>query len=166
MIIWFPIVNKVRVLVVDDDPGIRVVIPRMLAALGPTVLTAESMSQAIEIMGQDPPPDFIFLDLGLPDTESKEATLRRLEEIRSYNPSAPVVVLTGDPDLKLEQVAATVGVDAYRRKAELSGQRDLWLSMKEAINVHVSNGSTPSEALTKILTAIANKMTETGAWAA
>lgn len=162
MIIWVPVVDKVRVLVVDDDPGIRVVIPRMLAALGPTVLTAETMSEAIVIMGEDPPPDFIFLDLGLPDTESKEATLHRLEEIRRFNPSAPVVVLTGDPDMKLEQVAATVGVDAYRRKAELTGQRDLWLAMKEAIGVHVKNGATPAEALTKILTAIANKMIEGG----
>lgn len=155
--------NKVKVLVVDDDEGIRTVIPRMLAALGPTVLTAQTMTEAIEIMGQKPPPDFIFLDLGLPDTESKEATLHRLEEIRQHNPSAPVVVLTGDPDRKLEQVAAAAGVDAYRRKAELNGQRDLWLAMKEAIDVHVSHGATPAEAMTKILTAIADKMIEGGA---
>lgn len=154
--------KNVKVLIVDDDPGIRIIIPRMLAALGPTVLTAESMAEALEIMQQEPPPDFIFMDLGLPDTDSKEATLQRLEELKKFNPSAPVVVFTGSNDKKLEQVAATVGADAFRRKTEMTSQRDLWLAMKEAIGVHVSHGSTPSEAMTKILTAIADKMIEAG----
>lgn len=157
--------NKVHVLVIDDDPGIRVVIPRMLSEIGPTVLTAASMAEAMEFMKQDHPPDFIFLDLGLPDTSSKEETLMRLEEIKRFNPDAPVVVFTGssDADNKLSQIAKTVGADAFRRKTELTSQRDLWVAMKDAIGVHVSHGATPTEAMTKILTAIADKMIDSGA---
>ncbi len=150
--------NEIVILLVDDDQGIRVVIPKMLSALGVTTLTASTYAEALEIMAKIPPPDFIFLDLGLPDTKDKVATLEHISELKAFNPSAPVVVLTGDPDKKLEQIAKTVGADAFRRKTELTSQRDLWLSMKEAIEVQVKGGATPTEALTKILTAIANKM--------
>jgi CheY-like chemotaxis protein len=154
-------VNRVRILVVDDDEGIRIVIPKMLASLGVTVLTASSFSEAVKIMAEVPPPDFIFLDLGLPDTPSKVNTLQHLPDLKAFNPAAPVVVLTGDPDEKLEQIAKTVGADAYRRKMDLTSQLDLWLSMKEAIEVQTSHGLTPTEALTKILNAIAEKMSNT-----
>lgn len=154
----FRFVNRVRILICDDDEGIRIVIPRMLSELGVTVLTAATFSQAVAVMAETPAPDFIFLDLGLPDTPSKMETLESLKDLRIFNPAAPVVVLTGDQSEKLEQVARTLGVDAYLRKNDLESQRDLWLSMKEAINVHVSKGFTPTEALTKILNAISTKM--------
>jgi CheY-like chemotaxis protein len=145
-------------LLIDDDEGIRTVIPKMLNVLGLTILTASTFTEALACMGKVPPPDFIFLDLGLPDTASKLETLERIEELKKFNPSAPVVVLTGDPDVKLEQISKTMGADAFRNKAQLSGQRDMWLAMKEAIQALIDRGSTPSEAMTKILTAITDKM--------
>jgi CheY-like chemotaxis protein len=150
--------NRVTCLLIDDDLGIRIVIPRMLAALGVTVLTASTFSEAIAIMATIPAPDFIFLDLGLPDTTSKLETMEHIADLKAFNPSAPVVILTGDNDNKLEQMGRTLGADSFKLKKDLTGQRDLWLSMKEAIDSRVQKGDTPTEAMTKILAAISSKM--------
>lgn len=153
--------NRVKILVCDDDEGIRLVIPRMLSAIGVTVVTASTFAGAMEIMAQRPPPDFIFLDLGLPDSPNKMNTLSHLDDLRAFNTQAPIVVITGSQDEKLEQIAKSVGADAFRNKQDLTGQRDLWVLMKEAIDARMAHGDTATEAMTKILTAISSKMTET-----
>lgn len=149
--------NRVHILVIDDDEGIRTVVPRMLSALGVTVKTAATLSDAMSLMAERPA-DFLFLDLRLPDSPNAEKTLQAIHDLKSFNPEAPVVVITGDPDDKLKSMSAALGASAYIRKDDLTGQRDLYRAMRDAISFLTGTGITASEAMTKILNAVNTKL--------
>lgn len=138
--------KTVRILVVDDEEGYRILLPRLLEPIGTTFLTASTLQEAKEIMAQQPPPDFIFLDLKLPDSPQATMTLAAVPELRGFNPEAPLVVLTGDPDEKIAQVAKAMGVDAYRTKMDMEAQKYLFEAMDEALREHERKGMSRSEA--------------------
>jgi two-component system, NtrC family, sensor kinase len=79
------------VLVVDDDPGVRQLLRRMLEGEGYRIVEAENGRQALERL-RDVSPAVILLDLMMPEMDGFElvATLRRHEAWRAI----PVVVVT------------------------------------------------------------------------
>lgn len=85
-----------RFLVVDDHPLMREAIRSTLAMLAPDseVAAAASLSEAITLLGADPPIDLTLLDLRLPDAQGIEG----LRELRSRRPDSPVVVMSADVD--------------------------------------------------------------------
>ena len=137
----------------DDDEGIRLLIPRMLSNLGVTTFTAATLAQAMEIMASEPA-DFIFLDLRLPDSPSAEKTLHAIQDLKMFNASAPVVVFTGDPNDKLEVVSKALGASGFLRKDDLASQRDLYHSMKDAMEELAKGGITKTDAMTMIQEAV------------
>lgn len=76
-----------RVLVVDDDPGIRWVLQRVLEEEGVDVLQAGSLAEAKE--ADDSSVDLVFLDVYLPDGNGVEALKEKAFQ-------APVVLLTAE----------------------------------------------------------------------
>jgi CheY-like chemotaxis protein len=150
--------DKVKILVVDDEEGIRLILRRILDPLGCKVVTAANFAEAVMQMSESPHPDFVFLDLRLPDSPNAMKTLENLQDIRRFNPDAPVVVLTGDPDERLKQVAYIMGCESFRQKTELSGQKDVWLAMQEACQRYEEKGLTKPEALNKILKAVTDRL--------
>jgi DNA-binding NtrC family response regulator len=82
-----------RVLVVDDQHQVRVILSDMLRHLGYEVSGAERAENAIAAI-VEVQPQVIFLDLQLPGISGLEA----LAYFRQHHPTVPVVVITGNSD--------------------------------------------------------------------
>jgi CheY-like chemotaxis protein len=92
-----------RLLVVDDEPLVRVTTARMLRRSGFEVIEAGSASQALELLaaGRDEI-DAALLDLTMPDTDG----IQLLDSLRQMRPDLPVVLMSGhSPEDALERVA-------------------------------------------------------------
>lgn len=85
-----PAYRKVRVLVVDDEEPLRVMLAMSLTALGVTVLTAASGNEAIRTFEAEQP-DLVLTDLRMPDGDG----LVLLEAIRRRARNTIMVVMTG-----------------------------------------------------------------------
>jgi len=80
------------ILLIDDEPAVRLVTGRMLSELGHQVVTADSGQRGLELLQQQPDAiDLVVLDLTMPE-QSGEQTLDRLREARS---AIPVVITSG-----------------------------------------------------------------------
>ncbi|MFO0669771.1 MAG: PAS domain S-box protein [Polyangiaceae bacterium] len=100
-------IQKLRVLVVDDEELVRRTIRRMLEGRGHVVVEAAGGDEALALVPSDPTLDAVVLDLSMPGLSGRE-TLRRLTADGSPAPAPPVVVLTGDTSERggLENAAA------------------------------------------------------------
>ena len=102
--------NKLRVLVVDDEPAVRRFLNISLGAQGYQVDLARDGQEAVSECA-DFRPDLIILDLGLPDLDGVDV-LHILRE----RTSAPVIILSVR-DQELEKVRALdAGADDYVTK--------------------------------------------------
>ncbi len=99
-----------RVLVVDDEAGIRSVLAAYLTADGFEVLEAGTGAEALEITGRTEVA-LVLLDIGLPDIDGLEV-LRRL---RATSP-VYVVLVTARSEEVDRIVGLTVGADDYVTK--------------------------------------------------
>jgi DNA-binding NtrC family response regulator len=80
------------ILLIDDEPAVRLVTGRMLGELGHRVVTAESGRRGLELLEERPGAfDLVILDLTMPE-QSGEQTLEKLRLIRA---SVPVVITSG-----------------------------------------------------------------------
>jgi CheY-like chemotaxis protein len=81
-----------RILLIDDEPAVRLVTGRMLSELGHQVVTADSGRRGLEVFKQHPDAiDLVVLDLTMPE-QSGEQTLNQLRVVRS---GIPVVITSG-----------------------------------------------------------------------
>lgn len=78
-----------RILVIDDDEGIRKLFLLSLEGKGFQIDTAESGEQGIEIM-QQTKYDLIYLDLKMPGMNGVET----LRELRKMDKDVPVYIIT------------------------------------------------------------------------
>jgi DNA-binding response OmpR family regulator len=99
-----------RVLVVDDEAGIRSILAAYLTADGFEVLEAGTGTEALEIAGRTEVA-LVLLDIGLPDLDGLEV-LRRL---RATSP-VYVVLVTARSEEVDRIVGLTVGADDYVTK--------------------------------------------------
>jgi two-component system KDP operon response regulator KdpE len=114
-----------RVLVVDDEPPIRKLLRMGLTAQGYQTLEAPNGKAALELLSQAP--DFIILDLGLPDTQGHDL----LRTIRARNESVPIVVLSSRGDEAGKVAALDLGADDYITKP--FGMDELLARMRAAL---------------------------------
>ncbi len=98
----------IRVLIVDDDAGIRWVLNKVLMEEGFEVVQAESMQQAEEALAGDPFA-LVFLDVYLPDGNGMEALQSGMFE-------APVVLLTAETTFDHAAQAYRLGAMEYLPK--------------------------------------------------
>jgi PAS domain S-box-containing protein len=88
-----PILNNVKVLVVDDEAGARGVVSTILAQAQAEIRTAESASQALAVMDQWQP-DVLVVDIGMPDVDGYEF----MRQVRVRSPESggtvPAAALT------------------------------------------------------------------------
>jgi putative two-component system response regulator len=99
-----------RILVVDDEPGIRTYLQRLLAEDAYDVTTAADGAEALARIAQRPP-DLVLLDVMLPDTDGV-ALCRRLKE-DPLTEAIPVVLMTA---LEIDGLRQTSGADVVLRK--------------------------------------------------
>ena len=98
------------VLVVDDEPMVREVLERYLAAEGFSVGIATDGEEALTRFGQDEP-DLVLLDLMLPKLDGYEV-FRRIRDVGA----TPVIMLTARGDETDRIVGLDLGADDYITK--------------------------------------------------
>jgi PAS domain S-box-containing protein len=98
-----------RLLVVDDEPGVRQLTVRMLARLGYRVTDAGDAAEALRAISQDKP-DLVLADVVMPGLNGRE--LR--EQIRDIDPELPVVLMSVHPA-------------SGRQRQEPTGPGEYWL---------------------------------------
>ncbi len=84
-----------KILVIDDEPQMGVVVRRILEPRGYTVLTATDGPAGLSLLAEQP--DLIYLDLMMPGMLGPEV----LRHIRQQMPRVAVVILTAYPDSTL-----------------------------------------------------------------
>jgi len=102
---------KGRILVVDDDPGVRTVFSIKLMSAGYSVATAATGQDAIEKSASNKY-DLALVDFRLPDMNGTEL----LESLARNAPNMRKVVVTGVPDLPLSSMIDAKRADAYLAK--------------------------------------------------
>ena len=102
---------KIRILLVDDEEGIRFGIRDFLETNGYEVCEAETGQQALEVF-RTALPDVTILDYLLPDGNALEL-LPRLKRIEA---TTPTVVLTGHGTIDLAVRAIKIGADQFLTK--------------------------------------------------
>jgi two-component system KDP operon response regulator KdpE len=99
-----------RVLVVEDEPGLRKALGINLRARGYEVSLAGNGRSALSAASQRPP-DVVILDLGLPDMDGGEV----IAGLRGWT-EAPIVVLSARSEEPDKVVALDAGADDYVTK--------------------------------------------------
>ncbi|MGH7318517.1 MAG: sigma-54-dependent transcriptional regulator [Candidatus Rokuibacteriota bacterium] len=100
-----------RILVVDDDEAIRAVLRDSLALWGYHATTASDGVEALELIKSELF-DAVLLDIRMPKMDGLEL----LREIRRYDVSIPVVMMTGDPTVETAVEALKQGAYDYLQK--------------------------------------------------
>lgn len=103
--------EKKRVLIVDDDPGIRTSLSSFLARSGFEVFTASDGVDGLEAIARDHP-DLVILDVLMPRLDGRE-TLRRLRQNGNWT---PVILLTQVGEAVERAMALEEGADDYLNK--------------------------------------------------
>ena len=97
-----------RILVVEDDPGIRRTLQIALSQAGYQVIEAEDGHEAMRLW-RDQGADLVITDILMPDKNGLEVII----ELRAPSPSTPIVVITDGGQSKqirlLEENAKLLG---------------------------------------------------------
>ena len=95
-------------LIVDDEPHIGLLLRLQLEARGYRLSLAKNLAEArIALLGPEPPPDALLLDLHLPDGSGVEL-LRELRA-RPATRALPVMVLTAEGEERVLAEARQLG---------------------------------------------------------
>jgi two-component system response regulator PilR (NtrC family) len=100
--------TKPRILVIDDDEGIRKVLTRILEEKGYGVDSAETGSEAIRKTNEKFY-NIALVDIRLPDISGVEV----LAKIKESKPRMRKIIITGYPTLQNAVEALNKGADAY-----------------------------------------------------
>jgi CheY-like chemotaxis protein len=83
-------VPMAKILVIDDDPGMRRVTSRALEAAGHVVAVYANGRGAVRDIEKDPP-DLLITDIFMPEMEGLET----IREARTRRPSLPIIAMSG-----------------------------------------------------------------------
>jgi len=120
-----------KVLLVDDEKDILLVIGRRMTGWGYDVINASGGKEALDIIRKSPP-DIVVLDYIMPDMDG----LDTLREIRSISASIPVIMFTAFPDNRSIKGSEELGVCAYVPKLNVMSSTES--SLKAAL--HLAEG--------------------------
>ena len=104
--------TKERILVVDDEPSIRKYLQTLLEVDGYEVHTVNSGSAALELLGSGDRPDFIILDVLMPEMDGVETLRRMMQMDRGLN----VVMLSCSNEVTTVVEAIRIGANDYLTK--------------------------------------------------
>ena len=97
-----------RVLVVDDELEVRLVLGEFLTGRGYDVTVAESGIAALAVLDKAAP-DVVLLDVAMPELDGVE-TLKR---IVALHPNLPVIMVTANADVEITSKLLALGASDY-----------------------------------------------------
>lgn len=97
-----------RVLIVEDDPPLRLAMTKALKALGYEVTTAKAGDEGLELALANPP-DVVLLDVMLPGMNGYEV----LAELRKHDADLPIVMITAKGEEADKVRGLSLGADEY-----------------------------------------------------
>src|SRR5437868_1061194 len=100
-----------KILVIDDEQGIRNLLDTLLRMKGYDVVLAASGRKGVELVRRERP-DVVVLDLNMPEMGG----IAVLQQIRTLKPDQPVIVLTGAGTPEKEQQVHALGVQEFVEK--------------------------------------------------
>jgi two-component system, chemotaxis family, chemotaxis protein CheY len=100
-----------KILVIDDEQGIRHLLDTLLSRKGYDVVLADGGAKGLEIFRRERP-DVVVLDLKMPEMDG----ITVLQQIRSLNSDQPVIILTGAGTPEREQQVRALGVTEFVEK--------------------------------------------------
>lgn len=100
-----------QLLIVDDQPGIRILLEEIFKQAGVSSMLAANGKDALKIL-EDTEPDCILLDMKMPGMNGVEV----LREIRRKTPEACVMMMTAYSEIELTDEASKIGIDHYFTK--------------------------------------------------
>ena len=102
-----------RVLIIDDDPDMVMVLGLLMKVNGITALTATAGVEGLEEARADKP-DVILLDIMMPNMDGYEV----IKELRSDESTKgiPVIFVTARMDAESRERAESLGADGYLTK--------------------------------------------------
>ncbi len=102
--------NRIRALVVDDEPAILRFLKPALEANNYEIMSAGTVAEATKRIATDTP-DIVVLDLGLPDGDGKDV----IRQVRAWS-DVPIIVLSAR-DREAEKIEALdLGADDFVNK--------------------------------------------------
>ena len=106
-----PSARREKVLVVDDELGVRMLLARLLKGWGYGVWHVSSAQEALEVMESDPP-DILLSDISMPEYDG----LWLAEQVHARWPQTAIVMSTAHQDPQTIQTSRKVGAVAYVTK--------------------------------------------------
>ncbi len=103
--------DKHRILIIDDDAGLRKTLSDILRAQGYETLTAENGSAGLSAL-KDGPANLMLIDLRLPDISGLEV----LDRAKAEHPQMEAIILTGHAALDSAIEATNKGAFSYLQK--------------------------------------------------
>ena len=100
-----------RVLIIEDEPGIVRMLERGLAAHGHRCVSAENGEEGMRL-AEDETVELVLLDIMLPGLDGQEV----LKRLRARRPGLPVIMLTARDELGDKVSALDSGADDYLTK--------------------------------------------------
>ena len=100
--------DKIRILAVDDEPDLRMLLGLTLRSRGYDVVEAACGADAIGIMQQDQSVDLVIMDIMMPGLSGVETC----EKIRGFSP-VPILFLTAKSQMADKEQAYDSGGDDY-----------------------------------------------------
>ncbi|PIC71072.1 two-component system response regulator [Sporosarcina sp. P16b] len=100
-----------HLLIVDDQPGIRLLLEEIFKPTGIMTALASNGKEALEIV-QKHNPDCILLDMKMPGMNGVEV----LRQIRTLSPDAIVMMMTAYSEIELLEDADKLGIDQHFTK--------------------------------------------------
>lgn len=96
--------DKKKVLIVDDQNGIRVLLMEVFSSEGYTTYQASNGKMALDIV-QDESPDIVLLDMKIPGMDGLEI----LKQIKKMKPHMNVIMMTAYGELDMIKEATELG---------------------------------------------------------
>ena len=103
--------DRFRVMVIDDDPGLREYMEALVTRQGYEVHAVAGGEEALRVL-DDANPDLITLDVVLPGMDGLET----LQELKQRVPKVPVIMLSGHGQARTIVEAMRLGASDFLRK--------------------------------------------------
>ena len=131
-----------RVLVIDDDALVRLVVGSVLRRCGFTVVGADTGRAGLARLADDELPDIVLLDVQMPDIDGWQTLTRARSDPRTAE--LPIVMCTAQDGPKDRLLGWSLGCDGYLRKP--IGVRALSATLREVLGLDAHKRETVRRA--------------------